>query len=110
VFTTIPHLLARLMTTDERVISLVVQLIYVGALFQVSDGLQAVGAGALRGAGETAATFRANLVGHWAVGLPVALGLGFGLHLGVVGLWLGLTAGLTAVAALLVGRFLRMVR
>lgn len=102
--------MARLMSTDERVVSVVVWLVLVGALFQVSDGLQAVGAGALRGASETAYTFRANLVGHWLVGLPVALVLCFGLGLGVIGLWPGLSVGLTVVAAFLVRRFLQRVR
>jgi MATE family multidrug resistance protein len=80
----------------------------VAALFQISDGLQAVGAGVLRGAGETRYTFAANMVGHWALGLPASLLLGFGLGGGVVGLWGGFCFGLTAVAAALVRRFLRV--
>jgi MATE family multidrug resistance protein len=110
VFIVVRGLMGRAMSTDAGVISLVGSLVLVGALFQVSDGLQAVGAGALRGAGETAYTFRANVIGHWLVGLPIAIALGFGLGLGVVGLWLGLTAGLTVVALALVRRFLLVVR
>jgi MATE family multidrug resistance protein len=41
------------------------------------------------------------------VGLPVALLLGFGLKLGVVGIWWGLCVGLTAVALALFWRFER---
>jgi MATE family multidrug resistance protein len=69
--------------------------------------VQGVGAGVLRGAGETRFTFLANMVGHYGVGLPVALLLGFGLKLGVVGIWWGLCAGLTAVALALFWRFER---
>lgn len=105
VFLAIPRVLGTVMSADEGVIQTVVSLVFVGAVFQVSDGLQAVGAGALRGAGETGYTFRANVLGHWVVGLPVALLLGFGAGMGVVGLWWGLTAGLTAVGVLLVRRF-----
>ncbi len=108
-FVAIPRVLANAMTNDVDVVEVVVQLVLVCALFQVSDGLQAVGAGVLRGAGETGFTFRANVIGHWLVGLPVAIGLCFGLHLGVVGLWLGLSAGLTVVAVALVVKFLRLV-
>jgi MATE family multidrug resistance protein len=49
-------------------------------------------------------------VGHWAVGLPVALLLGFHFDFGIVGLWWGLCAGLTVVALLLFLRFERLSR
>jgi MATE family multidrug resistance protein len=61
-----------------------------------------------RGAGDTHFTFVANVVGHWLIGLPVALLLGFGAHLGVFGVWWGLAAGLSAVAAALLWRFWRL--
>ncbi|MEK6373549.1 MAG: hypothetical protein AABO58_12725 [Acidobacteriota bacterium] len=62
------------------------------------------------GAGDTKYTLYANLLGHWCIGLPVALLLGFRLRLGVVGLWWGLCAGLTVVAVLLFLRFERLSR
>ena len=64
-----------------------------------------VGAGVLRGAADTKFTFYANLVGHWVIGLPIALWLGFSRGLGIVGLWWGLCVGLTVVAILLFTRF-----
>lgn len=70
--------------------------------------MQGVGAGILRGAGDTRFAFLANLFGHYAIGLPVALFLGVGLHWGVVGLWWGLCAGLSVVGAILLARFLRL--
>src|SRR5207302_9831416 len=75
---------------------------------QLSDGLQAIGAGILRGAGDTTFPLASNLVGHWLVGLPIALYLGFHRNMGIVGLWWGLCAGLTAVAILLLFRFNRL--
>ncbi len=98
--------LASLMSKDAAVIDTVIALFFVVAVFQVSDGVQAVGAGALRGTGDTAFTFWVNLVGHWALGLPVAWALGVRGDLGVVGLWWGLCAGLVFVAVALVVRFL----
>ena len=86
------------MTDDAGVLATAVPLLRVAAVFQISDGLQAVGAGVLRGAGETRFTFAANMVGHWAIGLPASLLLGFTLGGGVVGLWGGFCFGLTAVA------------
>ena len=103
-----PRPLASLMTNQPLVLAAAVPLLAVAAVFQISDGIQGVGAGVLRGAGDTRFAFYANVVGHWLVGLPVALFLGFRLGYGVVGLWWGLCVGLTAVAALLYVRFLRI--
>jgi len=109
-FLLFPGPLARLFTSDPEVAREAAALFLVAAVFQVSDGLQGSGAGVLRGAGDTRFTFAANMVGHWLVGLPVALLLGFGLSLGVRGLWWGLCAGLTVVATGLLLRFLRISR
>ncbi len=100
--------LARLMTDQPAVMAVAAPLMMVAGVFQISDGIQGVGAGVLRGAGDTRFTFLANMVGHWAVGLPVALALGLGLHWGVTGLWWGLCTGLTAVAIGLFTRFWRL--
>ncbi|MGA7616227.1 MAG: MATE family efflux transporter [Thermoanaerobaculia bacterium] len=106
VFLTVPGWLALLITDKPRVIAAAIPLLGIAALFQISDGIQGVGAGVLRGAGETRFTFVANILGHWLVGFPVALFFGFYRKMGVVGLWWGLCAGLTVVAALLLARFL----
>jgi MATE family multidrug resistance protein len=107
-FWLIPSSLARLLSDQPDVIAASVPLLAVCAFFQLSDGIQGVGAGVLRGAGDTRFAFLANLVGHYAVGLPVAIGLGLMCGLGVIGLWWGLCAGLTAVAIALLTRFLRL--
>jgi MATE family multidrug resistance protein len=104
-FFSVPTWLARSLTDDGAVIVAAVPLLRICAVFEISDGLQAVASGALRGAGDAHAPLYANLVGHWLLGLPVALVLGFGLHWGAPGLWWGLSLGLTAVAVGLIGRF-----
>jgi MATE family multidrug resistance protein len=96
------------MTNSAEVARLAIPLLAITAVFQVSDGIQGVGAGVLRGAGDTHFTFVANLIGHWLIGLPVALLLGFVAHWGVFGIWWGLAAGLTAVAVALAVRFWRL--
>ena len=108
VFLAVPGQLVGLMADSKEVARLAVPLLGITALFQVSDGIQGVGAGVLRGAGDTHFTFVANMVGHWAIGLPVALLLGFVAHEGVFGIWWGLAAGLTAVAVALAWRFWRL--
>lgn len=108
VFALFPHALAELAGAPEDVMPLVIPLLMVSAVFQVFDGVQGVGAGVLRGAGDTRFTFLANMVGHYAIGLPLTLLLGFGMGLGVLGIWWGLCAGLVTVAVALVWRFNRM--
>jgi MATE family multidrug resistance protein len=103
-----PGALARMLSDQPEVISASIPLLGVCAVFQLSDGIQGVGAGVLRGAGDTRFAFVANLVGHYAVGLPVAIVLGLHMGHGVIGLWWGLCAGLTAVAIALLTRFVRL--
>lgn len=107
-FLLFPREIARLVTDDPEVLPLAAPLLSVAAVFQLSDGVQGVSSGVLRGAADTRYTFAANMVGHWLVGFPVALALGFGAGLGVVGLWWGLCAGLSAVAIALLVRFVRI--
>jgi len=98
--------LVRLFTDQAPVIAATVPLLQIAALFQLSDGTQAIAAGALRGIGDTRATFIGNVIGHYGIGLAISLALGFGAALGAPGLWWGLSAGLTATAIYLVHRFL----
>jgi MATE family multidrug resistance protein len=109
-FLIVPALIARAFTNDGPVIVATVPLLHIAALFQLSDGTQAIGAGALRGLGRTGATLWANLVGHYAFALPLIFILGFSLQLGIVGVWWALSAGLTATGIYLVILFVRLTR
>jgi MATE family multidrug resistance protein len=103
-----PRQLALLISDRPDVIAASVPLLAVAAVFQISDGIQGVGAGVLRGTGDTKFAFLANLLGHYAIGLPIAVALGLFWGRGVIGLWWGLCAGLTVVALALLLRFLRL--
>ena len=104
-FALFPAQIAQIISDQPDVIAASIPLLVVAAWFQLSDGVQAVGAGVLRGAGDTRFAFVANLLGHWLIGLPTALYLGFMRDMGIVGMWWGLCAGLTVVAVLLFLRF-----
>lgn len=108
VFALLPRMLAGWMTNDAQVIAVAVPLMLPAAVFQISDGAQGIGAGILRGAGDSRYTFWANAVGHYGIGLPLTFYLGISRGLGVVGVWWGLCAGLTVVALLLLLRFARI--
>jgi MATE family multidrug resistance protein len=110
VFAAAPGLIARAFTADAQVISITIDLLRIAAFFQIFDGVQAVAAGALRGAGDVRFPFLANVVAHWLVGFPVAILCGFALHAGARGLWWGLTAGLVVVSGSLAARFVWLTR
>ncbi len=105
-FVLVPSTIAHIFTDDIGIVHATIPLLQIAALFQLSDGAQAIGAGALRGLGDTRSALVGNLVGHYAVGLPISLALAFGWGMGAPGLWWGLSAGLTATAIFLVVRFL----
>ena len=81
------------------------QLLIVAGLFQLFDGAQSVGAGALRGLKDTRLPLVIALIGYWLIAFPLAVALGFGFDGGAVGIWVGLAAGLAVAAVLLNLRF-----
>ncbi len=105
-----PAFCARILTDKPDVIEAAIPLLRIAAIFQLADAAQVIAAGALRGAGDTHTTQVANMVGHYLVGVPLALILGFGFHLGAPGIWWGLTAALFGVSITLVLKFARLSR
>jgi MATE family multidrug resistance protein len=101
VLTSLARPIVALFGQPSEVVELARLLLLCAGIFQVFDGAQVTLAGALRGADDTLSAMVANLVGHWAVGLPLGALLCYRFDMGVVGLWLGLAAGLAAVAAAL---------
>ncbi len=95
-----PHRIASVYTQDPEVISMAAMLLIMAAIFQISDGLQVSGSGALRGLKDTKIPMFVNLTAYWAVGIPLGYWLGMGLEWGPRGLWAGLIAGLTMAAIL----------
>jgi len=101
------HIIPTFYNTDPAVVAQAATLLAIAAAFQVSDGLQVVGLGALRGLEDVTVSSVVALLAYWAIALPLGYGLGFGLKLGAPGVWLGLLAGLSTVAVVLLLRFRR---
>lgn len=80
-----------------------VTLLALAGLFQIADGAQVVLAGMLRGLGDTRAAMIIAAAGYWGLGVPLAAVLA--PRLGAPGVWMGLVAGLFAVAAMLLARW-----
>lgn len=93
---------------QTEVIGLATGLIGLAAIFQLSDGLQAVAAGALRGLKDTRVPMLYTAFAYWGVGFPVAWWLGFERGWGPQGLWYGFIAGLSVAACLLLLRANRL--
>jgi multidrug resistance protein, MATE family len=103
-----PRAIAFLFTEDPFVIAVVADVLRIGALLQVVDGIQCVAAGALRGTGDVRFAARTTIAGQWLIGFPCSLLLAFALDGGPGGLWLGQVVGVVLVAALLYRRFARL--
>jgi multidrug resistance protein, MATE family len=97
----VPGWVVRLYIRQAAVISCGTVLLRIAAVFELFDGLQTVSIGALRGLGDTRTPMLAHLVGYWAVGLPVAYVLCFPLRWGTPGIWVGLSAALILIGAIL---------
>lgn len=91
--------------TNTIVFGIASQLLIVAAFFQLSDGLQAVVLGALRGLQDVKVPAIIAFIAYWIVGFPISVYLGLYTKLGAVGVWIGLSFGLTVAAVLLYLRF-----
>jgi MATE family multidrug resistance protein len=96
--------------TDKNLITVAVSVLMIAGFFQISDGLQVVSLGILRGVSDVNIPTIFTLVAYWGIGLPVGYLLGFYYNMGVKGIWIGLLFGLSTSAILLVARFYRITR
>lgn len=94
-----------LFNQDPEVVSIASSLLIIAAFFQLSDGTQVVGLGALRGVKDVKIPTLITLLAYWAIGLPMSYVFAFKMNLGAQGIWYGLSLGLTIAAVLLFLRF-----
>jgi MATE family multidrug resistance protein len=105
IFIVLRKFLPSLYISDPTVISYASSLLIIAAIFQISDGTQAVGIGILRGLTDVKIPTVITFIAYWVIALPVGYLLGFTFHLQVVGVWIGLLIGLTSSATMLTIRF-----
>ena len=94
----------------QAVLEYAASLIVIAGVFQLADGLQAVGAGLLRGLKDTKVPMMLALVAYWPIGFACAWLFAFPLGFGGPGVWFGFVTGLGAAAVLLCGRFYLLVQ
>jgi MATE family multidrug resistance protein len=97
--------LPTLFNHEQEVQKMVASLLLIAALFQISDGIQVVGLGVLRGIKDSTIPTLLTFITYWVIGLPACYLLAFQFNLGIQGIWYGLTLALTLAACLLYYRF-----
>ena len=90
---------------DVAVLEIAAPLMVIAGFFQLSDGVQVVCAGALRGLQDVKIPSLLIFIAYWVLALPIGYVLAFVLDYGALGIWLGLLLGLTLTAAAMVWRF-----
>ena len=106
----LPHLYVDLNDAENyidnmEVIGIASKLLLAAAFFQISDSIQVVVLGALRGLQDVKIPTILTFISYWVVGFPVSYLLGKEEMYGSFGIWLGLLAGLTTASILLFIRF-----
>ncbi len=88
-----------------EVVKIAATLLLAAAVFQISDSLQVITLGALRGLQDVKIPTIITFISYWVIGFPISYFLGKEEAYGSLGIWLGLLAGLTVAAILLYIRF-----
>ncbi|MBF2708364.1 MATE family efflux transporter [Flavobacterium soyangense] len=111
----LPHLFLNMsdptqVLDNAEIIIIASKLLLVAAVFQISDGIQVVVLGALRGLQDVKIPMYITFVAYWVVGFPTSYYLGKHTNLGATGIWIGLLAGLSSAALFLYIRFARLTK
>ena len=97
--------IAEIYTEDINTINIATGLMLIAAVYQISDAVQVIAAGALRGYKETSVIFYITLFSYWAVGMTIGYTLALTdlivPAMGAAGFWIGFISGLTMAAILL---------
>ena len=111
IFLTANNWLVTLYIRDNpEVIRIAASLVIMAGFFQLSDGVQVVALGGLRGLSDVNVPTLITLFSYWIVALPLSYVLAFPFGMDAIGVWIGLLVGLTIAAVLLTWRFFRRVR
>lgn len=107
--------LAALFTSEPTVLKMGAELLIIAAIFQLSDGIQAIGVGILRGIEDVIMPSALIFIAYWIIAMPIGYYLSHygspdAVYYGVNGIWIGLCIGLTISAGFLSYRFYYLLR
>lgn len=109
-FISLCDILPTLFTSNTEVIGIASSLLIFGALFQLSDGIQNVSVGVLRGIQDVKAIMPIAFTAYWLLNLPVGYLLAFTLGMGPTGMYVGYIVGLSVAGLLMIRRIRRRIR
>ena len=95
---------------NAQAVQIALDVLLIGAAFQLPDALQTIATGVLRGQGDTTVPMLVAVTGYWGIGFPGGLYLAFHQGLGAWGLWCGNGIGLVCVSVLLGARIMWRMR
>lgn len=99
------YYLPSLYIENDNVIEIASTLLIIAGFFQISDGVQVLSLGALRGLEDVKIPTLMTFIAYWVLALPIGYTLGFVYDMGAEGVWYGLLIGLTIVAIFMFWRF-----
>ena len=112
-FVTLRNYMPLLFTKNEEVIALASQIVVLYATFQVSDAMQCILVGILRGLQQVKSIAIVAFIAYIVINIPVGYFVAFKLEMGAPGLIVGYIVGLTTAAILYgvqVRRYMRYLR
>ncbi|HMQ49095.1 MAG TPA: MATE family efflux transporter [Saprospiraceae bacterium] len=104
------HILPRFFNEEAQVLYYASSLLILAAAFQISDSVQAIGVGLLRGIQDVRIPTLYVSIAYWVLGIPSGYLMAFVLGMDVQGIWWGFVFGLSTSAILLSLRFLKLTR
>lgn len=110
VFISCRNYIPMLFTSNVEVIEIASQLLVFAAIYQLSDGIQNISVGILRGIQDVKIIMPIAFISYWLLNLPVGYLFGFTLGMGPTGLYLGFAFGLSCAAVLMIWRIRRTLR
>lgn len=90
---------------NYEVLSIAKNLLIIAAIFQISDTIQVIALGALRGMQDVKIPTLITFISYWVVGFPISYYLSLHTDYKSIGIWIGLLAGLSSSGLLLFIRF-----
>ncbi|MEB5920725.1 MdtK family multidrug efflux MATE transporter [Franconibacter pulveris 1160] len=100
--------IALLYNDNPQVVALASFLMLLAAVYQISDSIQVIGSGVLRGYKDTRSIFFITFIAYWVLGLPSGYVLALTdlvvEPMGPAGFWTGFIIGLTSAAIMMFWR------
>ena len=90
---------------NTEVVTIAATLLLAAAVFQITDSLQVIALGALRGLQDVKIPTIITFISYWVIGFPISYYLGKEDVYGSFGIWIGLIVGLSVAAIMLFIRF-----